>query len=172
VTKNTPAENAPTAPSAQPTPPAGAPLERSGPIFAALTGLTALAILLQAVFAGEFVDRAHEGGWLTAHDVNANVAIALAVITAIYALVVLRESARPLAIGAVALAVLVAAQAAIGHAVTDGSHDWLLVIHIPLALLVFALTIWLSVHARVAHGRARLTAVGPRGAGPGTAHAR
>jgi len=162
-TENAPAENAPaagdagagrppaaTGPVSQRPASAGRPLERSGPIFAALTGLTALAILLQAVFAGEFINRAHRGGWLSAHDVNGDVTIALAVITAIYALVALRQSARPLVIGAVTLAVLVGAQAAIGHAVTDGGHDWLLVIHIPLALLVFALTIWLSVHARAA----------------------
>jgi hypothetical protein len=42
------------------------PLDRSRPAFVALTGLTTLAILLQAVFAGEFVDRAKTGGWLSA----------------------------------------------------------------------------------------------------------
>jgi len=131
------------------------PLARSGPIFAALTGLTALAILLQAVFAGEFVDRANKGGWLSAHNANAIVVIALAVITAIYAVVALRDHARALVIGSVALAVLVIVQTVIGHAITDDGHDWLLVIHIPLAMLVFGLTIWLSVRARVARRAAR-----------------
>jgi ABC-type uncharacterized transport system permease subunit len=148
-------EDVPAQPAAAPAAPAGGPLARSGPIFAALTGLTALAILLQAVFAGEFVDRANKGGWLSAHSANAIVVVALAVITAVYAFVALREAARALVIGAIALAVLVIVQTLIGHEITDDSHDWLLVIHIPLAMLVFALTIWLSVRARVARRAAQ-----------------
>jgi hypothetical protein len=130
------------------TTPDGAALVRSGPIFAALTGLTSLAILLQAVFAGEFIDRTSHGGWLSAHDVNADVVIGLAVVTALYAVVALRTAARPLVIASVVLALAVAAQTAIGHAISDSNDKGLLVIHLPLALLVFGLTIWLSVSAR------------------------
>jgi ABC-type uncharacterized transport system permease subunit len=133
----------------------GGVLARTGPIFAALTGLTTLAILLQAVFAGEFVDRAHKGGWLSAHNANAIVVIALAVITAIYAVVALRNTARALVIGSIVLAVLVIVQTVIGHAITDDNDNGLLVIHIPLAMLAFGLTIWLSVHARSARKAAR-----------------
>jgi hypothetical protein len=124
-------------------------LARSGPRFAALTGLTSLAILLQGVFAGEFINRTNHGGWLSAHDVNADVVVVLAVVTAVYAVVSLRAAARPLVIGSIVLAVLVVAQVGIGHAITDGNDDGLLVVHVPLALLVFGLTIWLSVGARV-----------------------
>jgi hypothetical protein len=126
----------------------GGPLERTGPVFAALTGLTSLAILLQAVFAGEFIDRAHRGGWLSAHNANADVVVALAVLSALYAVARLRVSARPLMIGSVVLAVLVIVQTVIGHAITDNNHDGLLVIHVPLALIVFGLTIWISVSSR------------------------
>ncbi len=126
----------------------GGALARSGPLFAALTGLTSLAILLQAVFAGEVINPGSSSGWLSAHNVNADVVIALAVITAIYALVYLREAARSLVIGSGVLAVLVIAQTAIGHAITDNNDNGLLVIHVPLAMLVFGLTIWLSVRAR------------------------
>jgi hypothetical protein len=126
----------------------GGPLARTGPIFAALIGLTTLAILLQAVFAGEFVDRSHTGGWLSAHNANAVVVIALAVITAIYAVVALRNTARALVIGSIVLAVLVIVQTVIGHAITDDNDNGLLVIHVPLAMLAFGLTIWLSVKAR------------------------
>ena len=128
--------------------PDGAALVRSGPVFAALTGLTSLAILLQAVFAGEFIDPTSHGGWLSAHDVNADVVIGLAVVTALYAVVALRTAARPLVIASVVLALAVAAQTAIGHAISDSNDKGLLVIHLPLALLVFGLTIWLSVSAR------------------------
>jgi hypothetical protein len=126
----------------------GGPLARSGPVFAALVGLTTLAILLQAVFAGEFVDRSGRAGWLSAHNANADVTVALAVITAVYAIVVLRRRAPALMVGAIVLAVLVGAQTAIGHAITDNGDDGLLVIHVPLAMLVFGLAIWLSAKSR------------------------
>jgi len=134
----------------------GGPLARTGPIFAALIGLTTLAILLQAVFAGEFVDRSHTGGWLSAHNANAVVVIALAVITAIYAVVALRNTARALVIGSIVLAVLVIVQTVIGHAITDDNDNGLLVIHIPLAMLVFGLAIWLSAKARSLRKAARI----------------
>ena len=124
-------------------------LARSGPKFAALTGLTSLAILAQGVFAGEFIDHGAHGAWLNAHDVNGYLVVVLAVVTAAYAVVYLRAEARPLAIGSAVLAVLVIAQDAIGHAITDNGSDGLIAVHVPLALIVFGLTIWLSVSARV-----------------------
>jgi hypothetical protein len=133
----------------------GGPLARSGPAFAALVGLTTLAILLQAVFAGEFVDRAKPGGWLSAHNANAIVVIVLAVITAGYAVALLRACAPALVIGSVVLAVLVIVQTVIGHAITDDNDNGLLVIHIPLAMLVFGLAIWLSAKARSLRRSAR-----------------
>jgi len=123
-------------------------LQRNGPIYAALVGLTTLAILLQAVFAGEFIQRGTQSSWLSAHDVNADVVIGLAVVTAVFALVRLRSAARSLAIGAVVLLVLVIAQAVIGHAITQSSDDGLIPLHVPLALLIFGLAVWLSVRAR------------------------
>jgi len=122
---------------------------RSGPKFAALTGLTSLAILLQGVFAGEFIDHGAHGGWLNAHDVNGYVVVVLALATAVYAVMALRATARPLAVGSVVLAVLVIAQDGIGHAITDNGSDGLIAVHVPLALIVFGLTIWLSLSARV-----------------------
>jgi ABC-type uncharacterized transport system permease subunit len=126
-------------------------LARSAAPFAALTGLTSLAILLQAVFAGEFINRADRGGWLSAHNVNAYVVVALAVATAAFAFARLRATAPGLIVRSVVLAVLLIAQAGIGSAVTNGGHDWLLVIHIPLALIVFGLTVYNSVLARHLH---------------------
>ena len=126
----------------------GARLARFGPGYAALTGLTSLAILLQGVFAGEFIQRGPHGSWLDAHSVNGDVATGLAVISAIYAGVLLRGAARSLLIGSTVLAVLMIVQSSIGHAITDSSDDGLIPLHVPLALLVFGLTIWLSVRAR------------------------
>ena len=125
-----------------------AALARYGPGYAALIGLVALAILLQAVFAGEFIEPGAHSGWLNAHAVNADVATALAVIAAGYAFALLRHAARSLVIGSLVLVVLMAALEAIGHAISDSGDDSLTPVHVPLALLAFGLTIWLSVRAR------------------------
>lgn len=124
------------------------PTPRPAPIFAALTGVTSVAILVQAFIAGEFIERGAHGTWLNAHAVVADVVVAFAVITAVYAYLKLRTQARPLVIGSITLAVLAIIQTAIGHAITDSSDDWLIPIHVPLALLIFGLTIWLAISAR------------------------
>jgi len=108
----------------------GGALTRFGPGYAALIGLIALAILLQAIFAGVFIEPGTHSGSLDAHKVNAD------------------RAARSLAIGSVVLAVLLIAVDAIGHAITDSSDDGLTPVHIPLALACFGLTIWLSARAR------------------------
>ena len=126
----------------------GAILALRVPVFAALIGLTSLAILLQGVFAGVFIEPGAHSGWLDAHDINADVAGALAIGTAIYAVGWLRAAAPSLAIGSTVLAVLVIALAAIGHAIVGSHDDGLTPVHVPLALLAFGLTIWLSVKAR------------------------
>jgi hypothetical protein len=123
-------------------------LSRYGPGYAALIGLVALAILLQAIFAGVFIEPGGHPGSLNAHDINADVALGVSVIAAVYALVLLRKPAPSLAIGAVVLVVLLVALVAIGHAITGSGDHGLTPVHIPLALLAFGLTIWLSVRAR------------------------
>lgn len=129
------------------TAPAAAPV--ASPVFAALTGLMSLAILVQGFLAGEFINRDHRHGWITAHDVNSTVLQVLALITMIYAIVRFRRSAKDLMGASILLFVLILAQSFVGHAVTDNSHDALLAIHIPLALLIFGMTIWLSITARI-----------------------
>jgi hypothetical protein len=123
-------------------------LSRYGPGYAALVGLVALAILLQAVFAGVFIEPGAHSGWLNAHDINADVALGISIVAAVYAFVLLRQSARSLVIGSVALVALLIALVAIGHAITGSGDHGLTPVHIPLALLAFGLTIWLSVRAR------------------------
>ena len=131
-------------------PPAGdgAMLARHGPVFAALIGLTSLAIILQGVFAGVFIEPGTHTGWLDAHNANADVAGALAILSAVYAVIWLRTAARSLAIGSIVLAVLVIALIAVGHAIAGSNDHGLTPVHVPLALLAFGLTIWLSLKAR------------------------
>src|SRR5579863_4245115 len=117
-------------------------LTRHGPPFAALIGLTALAVLLQGVFAGVFVEPGVHHGWLTDHDVNAYVTTALGAVSAVYAAIYLRAVARILVAGSVVLVLLLAALTAIGHAIVDSNDHGLTPVHVPLALLAFGLTIW------------------------------
>ena len=127
--------------------------------FSALTGLTSLSILAQAVIAGEFVSQKHRGGWIDVHDVVADVVAALALATMIFTIVTLRKTSRPLLIGTIVLFVLVVIQIVLGHQITDNNQDWLIGIHVPLAFIIFGIAVWLPVNAAMLR-RAGATAAG------------
>ena len=133
------------------TAPARTPLETAPPArltaFAALTGLTSLAIFLQAVTAGQFVSQDGHDSWITVHGIIADVSWGLALITAIYAAVTLRRVLPGLVLAAAALFVLTLAQTGIGHLITDEGQDGWIPVHVPLAFVIFGLTLWLSVRA-------------------------
>ncbi len=57
-------------------------LARFGRGYAALVGLVALAILLQGIFAGVFIEPGSHSGALNAHNVNANVTLGLSIVAA------------------------------------------------------------------------------------------
>jgi ABC-type uncharacterized transport system permease subunit len=116
-------------------------------IFSALIGVTSLAIFIQAITAGAFVSQKHRDGWISAHDVVADVLAVLALITMIFAIVALRSIARALVIGTVALFVLVIIQTLIGHQITDNKQDWLIAVHVPLAFVIFGLAVWLPIQS-------------------------
>jgi heme A synthase len=120
--------------------------ERNG-LLSALVGLAALAILLQAVWAGLFIrpGEADDQFWVTVHARGAEVAIALALAAAVVAFWRLR-SRRDLVVGSAALVVLLIVEAFIGGEVYD--HPGLQVVHFPLALALMALAVWLPFRAR------------------------
>jgi hypothetical protein len=115
--------------------------------FSALVGVTSLAVFVQAITAGEFVSQEHRKGWITAHDIVADVLAVLALATMIFAIVVLRKSSRPLLIGSIVLFVLVVAQISIGQQITGNHQDWLIGIHVPLAFIIFGIAIWLPIQS-------------------------
>ena len=131
-----------TAQTATPTPPAS-----QWKWFSALTGLTSLAIFLQAVTAGEFVSQDHREVWIGIHNIISDVTLVLALVTAIFALMTLRKFAPALASIAVVLFVLVLAQTAIGHLITDAHADGWIGVHVPLAFVIFGMTAWISFRA-------------------------
>lgn len=121
-------------------------------VFAALTGLAALAVLLQGLWAGLFLQyhdtahRAQRESWTGVHAIGGEVAIAVAVLATAWAIFRLR-SRRDLITGAAALTVLLAVIAYIGGAITDDGKDYLTPLHIPLAMLSLATAVWLTVRA-------------------------
>jgi heme A synthase len=149
--------------SAKPGPTPG-PLVKDHPsagairMFSLLNGLTLLGVLLQAVWAGEFVDRAGRGAWITVHEIGAFVVVVLALATALAA-VRLRRAHSALTLGALGLLVLIVVQTGMGEAITRASADGLIVAHVPIAVLIFGLGVYLSsLGARLRRAMGRSTA--------------
>jgi hypothetical protein len=110
--------------------------------FTILTGLAAVAIILQGVWAGLFVYEGHDyqQGWVEVHARGGDIAIGLAVAASIVACVKLRS--RPgLLVGSIALTVLLALEAFLGGLI--GGSPSMTIVHFPLALMLMALAIWL-----------------------------
>ena len=123
-------------------------------LFNVLVGLTALAVLLQAVWAGIFLQ--HDGErdaaskWIDVHARGGEIAIVLALLATIVALVKLRRR-KDLWIGSAALTLLLVIESYIGGLIRDDSKDTLTAVHIPLAMAIMALVIWLPMRARTRH---------------------
>lgn len=129
----------------EPPPAGGQPAAGAVRMFSVLNGLTLLGVLLQAVWAGEFLDRYGRHAWLTAHEIGAFIVVVLALASAVLAAVRLRRTHSALVSGALGLFVLIVAQTGLGEAITKASTDGLIVIHVPLAMLIFGLGTYLSI---------------------------
>jgi len=131
--------------------PADVGVRRREPLFRALIGLTTLAVLLQGVWAGIFLE--HDGkrdaasSWIDVHARGADVAILLAIAAAVAAFVKLRRR-RDLWGGAALLAVLLIVESYLGGLIRDQSKDILTAIHVPLAMAIMALCVGLVLRAR------------------------
>jgi hypothetical protein len=120
------------------------------PVYSALVGLSAVAVLLQGLWAGIFLQ--HDGkrdaasSWIDMHARGADVAIVLAAAATIYAFVKMRDR-KDLWVGSAALTVLLVAESYIGGLIRDESQDTLTAVHIPLAMALMALVVWLPLRA-------------------------
>ena len=121
------------------------------PLFAALTGVTALAVALQFVFAGVFLrydgKRDASSSWIDAHAWGAHIGTVAAVAAALYAIARLRHR-KDLLVGSVALAGLFLVEAYIGGAIRDSGKDSWTAVHVPIAFLLTVLVVWLPLRAR------------------------
>jgi heme A synthase len=119
-------------------------------LYRVLSSLTALAVILQGLWAGIFLE--HDGerdaaaSWIDAHARGADVAIVLGLLATVAAFVRLR-SRRDLWLGSGVLAVLLIVEAYIGGLIRDEGKDTLTAVHVPLAMAVLALAVWLPVRA-------------------------
>jgi len=131
-------------------------------VFNVLAGFTTLAVFLQAITAGIFMSfRGDDAGapWVTAHQIIGYLAILFAVVTAVVAVVALRRSAARLMGSAIILAVALIAQVGIGQSIEHVRA--LVAVHVPLAFVIFGLTIFLSLGGAVARRRLAGTPVPP-----------
>ena len=130
---------------------AAVPVRPAGPVFSALVGIAALAVLLQGLWAGIFLE--HDGrrdaasGWIDVHARGADVALLFAVLATVYAVWKRRER-RDLWIGSAVLAVLLVVESYLGGLVRDDGKDSLTAVHVPLAMALMALAVWLPMRAR------------------------
>ena len=122
-----------------------APRTRPHPAFSALVGLTTLGVLLQGLWAGLFMREGNDyGAWLAVHQHAAEATIVLALLATVAAVVWMRHR-TPVVAATAALLVLLVVEYFLGRA---GNESVGVVFHVPLALLLMGLAVYLPVLAR------------------------
>ena len=116
---------------------------RPHPIWSALVGLTSLGVLLQALWAGLFLRRDADGStWSSVHQHGAEATVTLAALATIAAAMWLRNR-RDLLVGTVLLLGLLVVEYLLGRA--GGAS---VAVHVPLAMVLMGLAVWLPMAAR------------------------
>jgi hypothetical protein len=119
-------------------------------LYRVLSSLTGLAVIMQGLWAGIFLE--HDGErdaasrWIDVHARGADVAIVLALLATVAAFVRLR-SRRDLWLGSGVLTGLLVLESYVGGLIRDEGKDTLTAVHVPLAMAVLALAVWLPVRA-------------------------
>jgi hypothetical protein len=116
------------------------------PLFSAVIGLAGLAILLQGVWAGLFIDEGHDfrENWVNVHSIGGTVIDVLALIAMIIAIWQLRAR-RDILVGSIVFFVLVVIETLLGGFI--GDTPGLAALHIPLALFLMGMVAVLSFRA-------------------------
>ena len=141
-------------------------------LTASTIGLTSLVILLQGLWAGLFIREgkdfdasSSQANWVKVHDWGARLAIVLAFVSLLVVLWRLRAR-KDLLAGTAALFVLLLVEAYIGGAI--GDHPSWPTAHIPLAMALMALSVWLPSRAIRTQGPATHYEPATRGDGAST----
>jgi hypothetical protein len=122
-----------------------APSTRPHPAYSALVGLASLGVLLQGLWAGLFLRRGDQGTWVSIHQHAGETTVLIGVLAAIAALIWMRDN-RPVLIGTLVFAVLLVVELMLGYASDDRGGS--VAVHVPLALLLMGLAVWLPLAAR------------------------
>ncbi|KLO63742.1 hypothetical protein AA983_03010 [Dermacoccus sp. PE3] len=119
--------------------------------FAALVGVASLAVLLQGLWAGLFMSTPdtdpEKTPWLEVHSWCGKAAIGFALLATVWAFLKLRER-TDLTFGALALTVLLILEADPGGLIVDEGKDVMAAVHVPLAMALMGLAVWLPLRAR------------------------
>ena len=120
------------------------------PVFAALVGVSAVAVLLQGLWAGIFLEhdgqRDAAGSWIEVHALGGEVGLAFAGVATAYALWKHR-SREDLCLGSLVFTTLIVLEAFIGGLIVDDGMDALTAVHVPLAMAIMGLAVWLPMRA-------------------------
>jgi heme A synthase len=115
-----------------------------------LLGISALAILLQGLWAGLFLEhdggRAAAGDWIDVHARGGEIALIFAIFATFFTFAKCRER-KDLWIGSGVLAGLLVIESYLGGWIRDRGRDSLTAIHVPLGMVLMGLVVWLSVRA-------------------------
>lgn len=119
--------------------------------FAALVGVASLAVLLQGLWAGLFMSTPdtdpEKTPWLEVHSWCGKAAIGFALLATVWAFLKLCERTA-LTFGALALTVLLILEAYLGGLIVDEGKDVMAAVHVPLAMALMGLAVWLPLRAR------------------------
>ena len=120
-------------------------------LYSVLIGTISLLVVLQGLWAGIFLE--HDGArddaatWIDVHARGADIAIGLTVLALVVAVIRLRAR-RDLLLGTAALAVLLVGESYLGGLIRDAGQDTLTAVHVPIAMTIMGLVVWLPLRAR------------------------
>jgi uncharacterized membrane protein len=127
-----------------------APAPARSRAFDVLVGLTSLVVLLQGVWAGILLEHpGQRGGSSTAldlHSVGGSLATVLALAAVVVASLRLRGR-RDLWVGSVVLFLLLAVEVMLGQLIHDSHKDALTAVHVPLAMVLMGICVWLPLRS-------------------------
>lgn len=125
-------------------------------VFSSLIGVAAVVVLLQGLWAGIFLEKDGQrdaaSTWIDVHARGADLALLLALVATVWAVWKLR-SRKDLWVGSLVFTVLLGLESYLGGAIRDAGKDSLTAVHVPIAMLLMGLAVWLPVRARSAGRR-------------------
>ena len=114
--------------------------------YLVFVGLAGLAVLLQGLWAGIFLEtdgaRDEASRWIDVHARGSDVAISLAALATVVAFLWLRDQADLWIVSAL-LTTLMLTESYLGGLIRDDSQDALTAVHIPLAMIITSLVVYL-----------------------------